>query len=261
MPVIPSWRPSSPCTWPHAFKTPVSHDDDIAGRIGIAVVWRRCAPMVTLTPIASAQHRGAIAGFVPVGASSPPTTVQSGFGIPTPCSSLAAFMSWSDVVPGAGAASCTGSGCAGSSCLSSLTTVGVYGAAGATGGELTGARSLAPGWYGSESPRAAGATAAATATPSAVRTSAPDLVRPPRSSRRVRLPLTITPDLIPPLATARIRLVEKRRREAGTGPTYCQVETINLRHRRTLVISTCHIGRDARSLSHGQRRSPAPHEP
>src|SRR4051812_18247281 len=138
--------------------------------------------MVTLTPIASAQHRGAIAGFVPVGASSPPTTVQSGFGIPTPCSSLAAFMSWSDVVPGAGAASCTGSGWAGSSCLSSLTTVGVYGAAGSTGGELTGGGSLAPGWDGSEAPSAAGGAVAGAAAPGAPRGSGPPA--PARGPRR-----------------------------------------------------------------------------
>src|SRR5947209_3576180 len=112
MPVTPSQRASLPTTCPQAFMTRGFHEDARATRSGGAVVWRTWAPDVTLTPRASAQQSGAMAGVVPVGASFDPTVVQLLELVP--CRRLTALSSCAGVVSKAGDASCSGSGCAGS---------------------------------------------------------------------------------------------------------------------------------------------------
>src|SRR5258708_786016 len=96
-------------------------------RSGDAVVCRTCAPLIGLTPIASAQHSGAIAGVVPFGAAFSPTVVQGVLVCDNevPCKSSAAFCSSASV-----------GGLSGSSWWMRLKTVGVYGAEGSIGGEL-----------------------------------------------------------------------------------------------------------------------------
>src|SRR5689334_500175 len=94
-------------------------------RSGGAVVWRTCAPDVTLTPSASAQQSEEIAGSVPVGAAFEPTVVH--VDVFVPCR-IASALSSSGTVGGS----------SGSSCARRRLTSDVYGAPGSTGGELAG---------------------------------------------------------------------------------------------------------------------------
>src|SRR3954454_22575690 len=105
-------------------------------RTGGAVVWRPWEPLSMLTPWASAQHSGEIAGLVPVGARLPPIVLQgselenSGTDA-IPCRIVAAFCSCAGV-----------GGVSGNSCPIRFFTSGVKGASEAVGGELPGAGRL-----------------------------------------------------------------------------------------------------------------------
>src|SRR3954470_898317 len=128
-------------------------------RIGGAVVWRPCEPFSMLTPCASAQHSGEIAGLVPLGARFPPIVLHgsefetSGTGA-IPCRIVAAFCSCAGV-----------GGVSGNSCPISFLTSGVNGASDAVGGELPGAGRLVDTEYGTGSAIATQGATSASVTP------------------------------------------------------------------------------------------------
>src|SRR5947209_4742302 len=130
---MPSQRPSRPSTWPQALSILGSQDEAIATRIGGAVVWRTCGPDSTLTPCASLQHSGEIAGVVPAGARLPPIVVhgsefETNGTVAIPCMICAAFRSSVGV-----------GGLSGSSWAIRRLTLGVNGASEDIAGEVPGA--------------------------------------------------------------------------------------------------------------------------
>src|SRR4051794_26672247 len=138
---MPRARASLPSTCPHALSNWLSQDEAMAVRLGGAVVCLICAPPSTLTPCASVQQSGAIAGVVPAGASTEPIVPHRELGAnkgtdEIPCRSRAAFCNC-----------CSVGGFDGNNCCSSRLTVGVNGAPAANPGDVTCAGSGPSGEY------------------------------------------------------------------------------------------------------------------